>query len=319
MRTYATGNSQSDQSIEAVVHTIDEGLERLPSYMDLYFKWERQQWAVQELDFSEDKRQWDEASEYQRQMRMGLYVGFYAGEIAVTDTLGPYIAAMPRLDQRVFLTTQVADEARHVVFFDKWFTEVLGKDRKIVGDHMARAQEEMGSYYNYIFYDLLPGISNDLRKHPEDIGLLVDGVTLYHIVIESAMALAGQTRSLQLYKQMNIFPGFQEGFTDVARDESRHVLFGVKFLYDMVQGDNQYAYRIVDFINQLLPGLYDFGRPSPEIMLNYLKNGEDIDWTPKFYASSLRRKLRAMGIHANIPDPTPTPIPPDIAAAARAN
>jgi ribonucleoside-diphosphate reductase beta chain len=319
MRTYVTGNSQSDQTIEAVVHTIDEGLERLPSYMDLYFKWERQQWAVQELDFSEDKRQWDEASEYQRQMRMGLYVGFYAGEIAVTDTLGPYIAAMPRLDQRVFLTTQVADEARHVVFFDKWFTEVLGKDRQIVGDHMARAQEEMGSYYNYIFYDLLPGISNDLRKHPEDIGLLVDGVTLYHIVIESAMALAGQTRSLQLYKQMNIFPGFQEGFTDVARDESRHVLFGVKFLYDMVQGDNKYAYRIVDFINTLLPGLYDFGRPSPEIMLNYLKNGEDIDWTPNFYASSLRRKLRAMGIHANIPDPTPTPIPPDIAAAARAN
>jgi ribonucleoside-diphosphate reductase beta chain len=319
MRTYVTGNSQSDQTIEAVVHTIDEGLERLPSYMDLYFKWERQQWAVQELDFSEDKRQWDEASEHQRQMRMGLYVGFYAGEIAVTDTLGPYIAAMPRLDQRVFLTTQVADEARHVVFFDKWFTEVLGKDRQIVGDHMARAQEEMGSYYNYIFYDLLPGISNDLRKHPEDIGLLVDGVTLYHIVIESAMALAGQTRSLQLYKQMNIFPGFQEGFTDVARDESRHVLFGVKFLYDMVQSDNKYAYRIVDFINKLLPGLYDFGRPSPEIMLNYLKNGEDIDWTPKFYASSLRRKLRAMGIHANIPDPTPTPIPPDIAAAARAN
>ena len=183
MRTYASDSGQTDQTIEAVVQTIDEGLERLPSYMDLYFKWERQQWAVQELDFTQDRRQWLEASETQRQLRMALYNGFYAGEIAVTDTLGPYIAAMPRLDQRVFLTTQVADEARHVVFFDKWFSEVLGRDRAVVGDHMAKARELMGSYYNYIFYDLLPGISDDLRKHPEDTGLLVEGVTLYHIVI----------------------------------------------------------------------------------------------------------------------------------------
>src|SRR5437667_11315879 len=100
-RSYGDG-----ETVEALIHTIDEGLERLPSYMDLYFKWERQQWAVQELDFSEDRRQWLEASDYQREMRMGLYIGFYAGEIAVTDTLGPYIAAMPRLDQSVFLTTQ---------------------------------------------------------------------------------------------------------------------------------------------------------------------------------------------------------------------
>ncbi len=318
MRTYASGNGHQDQSFEAVVKTIDEGLERLPSYMDLYFKWERQQWAVQELDFTEDKRQWDAATEEERQLRMGLYVGFYAGEIAVTDTLGPYIAAMPRLDQRIFLTTQLVDEARHVVFFDKWFTEVLGKDRAIVGDQMAKAQEYMGSFYNYIFYDLLPGISNDLRQHPEDMGLLIDGVTLYHIFIEAAMALAGQTRALQTYKQLGIFPGFQEGFTDVARDESRHVLFGVKFLYDMVRQNDQYAYRITDFINNLLPGLYDFGRPAPNIIAMYLKTGQDVDWTPKFYASALRRKLRAIGIQANIPDPTPTPIPADMHAMAMA-
>ena len=54
-------------------------------------------------------------------------------------------------------------------------------------------------------------------------------------------------------------------------------------------------------------------------MVGYLKNGEDIDWTPKFYASSLRRKLRAMGIQATIPDPAPTPIPPEVRAAAMAN
>ncbi len=304
------------QGIEAVIQTVDEGLERLPSYNDLYFKWERQQWSVQELDFSVDKQQWAAEAENIKQNRMGLYVGFFAGEIAVTDTLGPYIAAMPRLDQRIFLTTQVVDEARHVVFFDRWFRDVLGKDAPIVGAQMAKAQEYMGPFYNYIFYELLPGISNELRKHPEDMGLLVDGVTLYHIFIEGAMALGNQTRALQTYKALNIFPGFQEGFTDVARDESRHVLFGVKFLYDVVQSDNQYAYRIVDFLNPLIEGLYDFGRPAPQVIPMFLKMGQDVDWMPKFYASALRRKLRAIGIQASIPDPTPTPIPAEYQAMA---
>jgi ribonucleoside-diphosphate reductase beta chain len=312
--TYVKGKD----NIEAVIQTIDEGLERLPSYMDLYFKWERQQWSTQEIDFRIDQQQWAAESEQAHRNRMGLYVAFYAGEMTVADTLTPYIAAMPRLDQRVFLTTQVVDEARHVVFFDKWFREVLGQDRAIIGDQMKEAQGQIGPYYDYIFYDLLPRLSADIAKHPEDMGLLVEGVTLYHIFIEGALALGNQTRTLQNYKTWGIFPGFQEGFTNVARDESRHVLFGVKFLYDMVQADNRYAYRIIDFINPLLSGLYDFGRPAPEAIPWFLKNGMDVDWMPKFYANALRRKLRAIGIQAHIPEPTPTPIPPEAIAAAQA-
>ena len=309
-RSYGDG-----ETVEALIHSIDEGLERLPSYMDLYFKWERQQWTVSALDFSLDREQWRaDVPELVRQSRMAGYIGFFAGEIAVTDTLTNYIEAMPRFDQRVFLSTQVVDEARHAVFFDRWFSEVLGRERQVLGDQMAEAQQHMGPFYNYIFYELLPEISQALRRNPRDLKLLVDGITLYHIFIEGAMALAGQTRMLQLYRDLNIFPGFQKGFLDVTRDESRHVLFGVKFLYDMVQSDNQYAYRIIDFLNPLLPGLYDFGRPRAEYIPGMLKQGQDLDWTPKFYASSLRRKLRAIGIHADIPDPKPTPIPPEYEA-----
>ncbi len=318
--TTATRTNGDGETVEAIIHTIDEGLERLPSYQDLYFKWERQQWSVNALDFSVDREQWQaETQELVRQSRIAGYIGFYAGEIAVTDTLTNYIEAMPRFDQRVFLTTQVVDEARHAVFFDKWFTEVLGRDRQLLGDQMADAQQHMGPFYNYIFYDLLPGVSQALRRNPHDMNLLVDGITLYHIFIEGAMALAGQTRMLQIYKELGIFPGFQKGFLDVTRDESRHVLFGVKFLYDMVQSDNKYAYRIIDFINPLLPDLYEFGRPRPEFLPGLLKSGQDIDWTPKFYVSSLRRKLRAIGIHANIPDPKPTPIPPEYQALISQN
>ncbi len=302
-----------EHTFEAVIQTIDEGLERLPSYKDLYHKWERQQWSVQDLDFSLDREQWQrEMHPLVRQQRMGGYNGFFSGEIDVTNTLAPYIGAMPRLDQRIFLTTQLVDEARHVVFFDKWFREVLGKDSAVVGDQMN--DYESRPFGRYIFKQLLPDISDGLMKHPDDLMLLIDGVTLYHIVIEGALALAGQTRILTSYKKADVFPGFQRGFTDVARDESRHVLFGVKFLYDMVQSSDQYAYRIVDFINGVLPDLYESGRPLPELIPMLLQTGQDLDFAPKFYASALRRKLRAMGIQATIPDPTPMAIPADAMA-----
>ncbi len=149
--------------------------------------------------------------------------------------------------------------------------------------------------------------------------LLVDGVTLYHIYIESALALAGQTRILNAYKQANIFPGFQEGFTNVARDESRHVLFGVKFLHDLVQSDEKYAYRIVDFINKLLPGLYASTVPEPDMMRWMLQTRQDLDWRNRFYASAFRRKFRALGIQADVPDPAPIPIPPEMRAVPSRN
>jgi hypothetical protein len=71
----------------------------------------------------------------------------------------------------------------------------------------------------------------------------------------------------------------------------------------------------VDFINRLLPDLYLNGRPLPELIPMMLQTGQDIDFSPKFYASALRRKLRAMGIQASIPDPQPTPIPDELKAS----
>jgi ribonucleoside-diphosphate reductase beta chain len=245
---------------------------------------------------------------------MNGFVGFFSGEIDVTNMLGPFINAAPRLDQRVFLATQLVDEARHVVFFDKWFTEVLGKEGAIVGDQMSDIEQR--PFGRYIFKQLLPEISRELSHHPDNLKLLVEGITLYHIIIEDALALAGQTRILQTYKQGGIFPGFQAGFTAVARDESRHVLFGVKFLREMVQSDDKYAHAIMDFINTRLPDMYLSGRPLPEMIAVYRKAGQDVDFTPKFYASSLRRHLRAVGIQANIPEPQPTHIPAESMAIA---
>jgi len=75
----------------------------------------------------------------------------------------------------------------------------------------------------------------------------------------------------------------------------------------------------VDFLNRLIPDLYASAIPDREMMLYMLKTGQDLDWRNKFYVSSFRRKLSSMGIHANIPEPTPIAIPHEVQQALAAN
>src|SRR5205085_1672952 len=81
--------------IDKVLNIIDQGLVHLPSYRELYFRWERQQWRAQDIDFTGDRSQWENMPQDQRSMRMYGLSAFFQGEASVTDTLAPYITAMP--------------------------------------------------------------------------------------------------------------------------------------------------------------------------------------------------------------------------------
>jgi len=51
---------------------------------------------------------------------------FFHGEECVTATLAPWVNSAPTEEMQLFLSTQLADEARHTVFFDRFFEEVVG-------------------------------------------------------------------------------------------------------------------------------------------------------------------------------------------------
>src|SRR4051794_4027836 len=107
--------------------TTDPALGRAPllGYRELYDLWERQQWAVQDLDFTQDRIDWQERiSPEERFLRMYGLSSFFVGEQRVTAELGPMMRAAPDEEMRLFLCTQIADEARHVAFFDRFYAEV---------------------------------------------------------------------------------------------------------------------------------------------------------------------------------------------------
>src|SRR4051794_24512588 len=110
----------SDPALQA---GADRGQANLLSYAKLYELWERQHWAVQDLDFSRDREDWAGFDEEERFARMYGLSSFFVGEQRVAAELGPIMRAATGEDMRIFLCTQIADEARHVAFFDRFYSE----------------------------------------------------------------------------------------------------------------------------------------------------------------------------------------------------
>ena len=109
----------------ALLASADRGEAHLLTYRQLYELWERQQWATQDLDFTQDRIDWHERiDEDERFQRMYGLSSFFIGEQRVAAELGPMMRAAPDEDMRIFLCTQIADEARHVAFFDRFYGEV---------------------------------------------------------------------------------------------------------------------------------------------------------------------------------------------------
>src|SRR5690242_1895188 len=95
------------------------------SYEDLYARWERGNWRAADLDFTEDRRHWQERfDDFERRAAIWNYSMFMFGEDSVAENLSPYIDAAPREEQKYFLATQQVDEARHAVFFKRFLREV---------------------------------------------------------------------------------------------------------------------------------------------------------------------------------------------------
>jgi ribonucleotide reductase beta subunit family protein with ferritin-like domain len=206
------------------------------SYEDLYARWERGNWSAMELDFTEDARQWrEDFTDFERQAALWNYCLFFWGEDAVADNLSPYIDAAPREEQKYFLTTQQVDEARHAVFFKRFMQEVceIGDGSMAGGLNAIKPQLTVG--FRKIF-DRLDTMADELRADRSPAQLAA-AVTLYHIVIEAALAQPGQHFICSYLEERDQLPAFREGMANIAADEQRHIGFGVKLLSDLNRED----------------------------------------------------------------------------------
>jgi ribonucleoside-diphosphate reductase beta chain len=287
-----------ETSDPALQESADRGEANLLGYTELYELWERQQWRTQDLDFSRDLTDWNERIEpEERLQRMYGLSAFFIGEQRVTDELGPIMRAAPTEEQRIFLSTQIADEARHVRFFNRFYEEVGVLDgADDLAARLRTTEEHLNEAFGELFDGMLKGRVDRLAAAPQDTELLVECVTLYHMIIEGALALTGQHFIIEYNEEQNTLPGFVEGFQNVARDEHRHIAFGVRFLTDMANEDERYREAIQRMMAEALPLADQVLDPPWAEEDDWELFGYSRDETHAFAAQCLSRRLKVIGL-----------------------
>ncbi|MGN6816631.1 MAG: ribonucleotide-diphosphate reductase subunit beta, partial [Solirubrobacterales bacterium] len=211
---------------------------------------------------------------------------------------GPIMRAAPTEDQKIFLCTQIADEARHVRFFERFYREV----GVLESDALSEMLEETSAHLNTKFGDLFDGMLKErtdrLSAEPEDAEALVEAVTLYHMVIEGMLALTGQHFIMEFNEREGTLPAFVEGFSNVARDEHRHVAFGSVFLREKAREDDRYKQAIQRTLEQALPLADGVLQPpwAEGAGDDFELFGYSLEETRQFAGTCLMRRLKVIGL-----------------------
>lgn len=230
------------------------------SYGDLYARWERGNWSATDVDLSVDRRQWQEELRPERRRAILWSCSlFLHGERVVADTLGPFIDAAPLSEQKHFLATQQADEARHTVFFARFMQEVVGTADEALDATFAATRNELTWGFKRLF-GRLERLATELRNDPT-LERLAEGVTLYHLLIEASLAQPGQRMLEEHLARTQMLPGLACGLERIAADEQRHIGFGVKLIADLVTERPSCQQAIERMLREALPWVVSVSVP----------------------------------------------------------
>jgi ribonucleoside-diphosphate reductase beta chain len=185
-------------------------------------------WDPADIDYTQDVRDWEGLSEEVRQLVAIGARGFMVGEEAVTLDILPLVRAISqegRLEETIFLTSFVLEEAKHVDFFRTWF-DAVGFDPRsapVVGYGNGQGYQTGGGAD--IFGGELQRVMSRLDNDRSPEAFLDAGLT-YNQFIEGVAAIAGYKGWAKFFDMFSVLPALQEGLTLIQRDERRHIAYG---------------------------------------------------------------------------------------------
>ena len=186
-------------------------------------------WTTADIDFSREREHWTSLDDGEREVLGRLVAGFKVGERGVTHELAPLLEVVRdegRLDEELYLTAQLFEEARHVEFFERWIDAALpgiwGRDipfPELSGD---------------LFSDRLPEVMRALRDDASPAAQ-VRAVMMYHFYVEGVGAESSYPMFFDIFDRTGLFPALSEGIQLIRRDEARHIAFGCYLLQRLLK------------------------------------------------------------------------------------
>jgi ribonucleoside-diphosphate reductase beta chain len=145
---------------------------------------------------------------------------FRAGEEAVTRDFLPFfkvVANEGRLEEELYLTSFLWEEAKHVDFFNRYVEEVA--------QELGATPPFLASAYQQLIREELPRSMEQLYTDSGPVAQVRASVT-YHLVVEGVLAETGYLLFRRLLPPPQL-AGLRTAIGHIVRDESRHVAYGI--------------------------------------------------------------------------------------------
>jgi ribonucleoside-diphosphate reductase beta chain len=232
-----------------VLQTVTEqGIDHSILPMRLYHKAKKLGvWDPRDIDFERDREDWATFTDLQRKVVLRLCSLFQAGEEAVTRDLLPLIRAISlegRLEEEMYLTTFLWEEAKHTEVFRRFLDEVAVEKGDLGELH--------GPNYSVIFHEQLPQAMERLIHDPSPAAQAEASVT-YNMVVEGVLAETGYYAFYNMLQKNGKMPGLMEAISYLKRDESRHIGYGTYLLSRLISEDDEIWNVVQRRIQQLMP------------------------------------------------------------------
>lgn len=239
--------TEADKGIVEVLQRLDEPA---PGPRSLYYRWETEQWEAGALAFAHDRASWEALEDDQRRSILAGLACFLVPDGRVSDLLVPFVDAVPSEEEQVFLTSQLVDEARAVVFSDRLRTEIFeqGEDTSA----WLRPNQHLGR-----LLDLAEPRADEVRVQREAGPSLHEGLLILGVIVNGVIAPTLLRRLGRWLEDEGGWPGITEGLRGLGQDTSRHAHFAVRLLQEALADDardeNPSAPGIEALIEEALP------------------------------------------------------------------
>jgi ribonucleoside-diphosphate reductase beta chain len=204
-------------------------------------------WDPAAIDLEQDRDDWRSLSPDRQEAILSLTSLFVAGEEAVTLDLLPLIHVIARdgrIEEELYLTTFLFEEAKHTELFGRFLTEVTGS-----ADGLDRFHVDS---YRRLFYEELPEAMERLLTDSSSEALARASVT-YNMIVEGVLAETGYHSYHESLAANGLMPGLCRALVHVKQDESRHIAYGVYLLSRLVAAEPAIWETIEARMQELFP------------------------------------------------------------------
>lgn len=241
-------------------------------------------WDPTKIDFTKDRADWAGLASEEREFLLRMVVGFLVGERGVTHDLAPLQGALRgergRMEEEMYLTAQLFEEAQHVEFFQLWMNATI---TAVPGAGAGR--EFPVALPGDLFKDLLPEVMGALRDDPSPEAQM-RASCLYHMIVEGVIGETGYQIFYNALEKRGLMPGLVQGVHSVHRDEARHIAFGIYFLQRLLRENP----RLETFFDECMEEFRSVAEDMPlQIFSDYKAGAVPFGLNPEDYVSHNRQ------------------------------